>query len=186
MPQTFRYTTRYPNIFIRKLKDDVYLTYNKASKIAIINHVDRKEFHEELYESTVELEDMKACDLIYNASNWYAKYIESNELRNDFIVAYNSLDHIAANAIQHLSTVEIPEKICLLKRYIKCDPVGKYMPKCHELLDRLMFHESWNRLQRRKAHIIQTYWRRVIVDPCHPVCQSRLKHEWEDFSREII
>lgn len=63
-----------------------------------------------------------------------------------------------------------------------CSRLAQGLPKSHAQLNHLLDKEATRRQYNHAARCIQHYWRRVIADPTHPICQRRLLYEFYECS----
>lgn len=154
------------------IRINVFLTVDDVNKPLICFDSRDFELISQNYTSKVETPCRTICDYICTCYKSFAPGILS-QLYNK---AMEHLDGIVGSP--GFESGDRVEDIQALKRYITCDPSKKLLPRTWQKLDELMEKEALARLQHRKTSFIQTRWRDVISDPCHPICQRRLMYEF--------
>ena len=163
------------------IRVNVLLTVDNANKSSIsFVHGSDFEWISQNYNTKVEIPCRTICDHIYTSytSCWPVVHCHS-VLMHVYRRALEHLDGLVGSNSPGFESGDRVEDIQALKRYITCDPLKKLLPKTWQKLEELMEKESLARLQHRKTRFIQTKWRDVISNPCHPICQRRLMYEFD-------
>jgi hypothetical protein len=155
---------------------EVCLLLNTNNNTQVISYLDSPDFDFGAYPFVKQFDEWTTYMMIYNACKWFKPYIGKSELTPVYIHALAFMDRIITDVhvdpmqrIQIINKLKIASTLC-----------PEHIPLSVAKLDVLLEEEATARLQKRKAFIIQSRWREIIVNPYHVACQRRLMRELGD------
>lgn len=115
------------------------------------------------------MDPQAVCDMIYH------DYM----MTHHSVMFHSILERVYNIAFKFLKQilVTLKNQHSLLQAIQNIKPFTDH-PELSELYYAWCQEESNNRLQQKKARQIQQYWKRIVTDPNHPICQRRLLHEF--------
>lgn len=187
MVQSFSFCLEYPDTIIKSLGFDTQLNVEikLVVNITLTEHKtpfvvmwDSNTISHHVYDQNYELSDIETVHALVKACEWFMPYFSTHKWRSTYLIVMSKCDEILKQyIIANEASLDLREKISVLKTILN---QGLVMPLCEELLDALLEELAVRKLMNKKATIIQRIWRDIVVNPNHPVCQSRLRHEFEE------